>query len=78
MLRKLLILFFCLTIPLAGLTAEKSTSLHLKPESNSKIIGAIKNTETLILLEQEGKWSKVVDGESGMIGWVLIPEKREG
>lgn len=78
MLRKLLILFLGFAFPIVCMSDYKGTSLHLKPQSDSKIVGAIKNTEALILLEQQGKWSKVVDSESGMIGWVKIPEKEEG
>lgn len=75
MLRKLLILFF--TLPLAGFAME-STSLHLKPESSSKIIGAIRNTDVMVLLENQGNWSKVVDTETGMVGWLRLPDEKEG
>jgi hypothetical protein len=75
MLRNLLILFCGLLLPLTGL-AEKSTQLHIKPESESKIIGAIRNTDTMVLLENQGKWIKVIDVETGLVGWLLTPEKK--
>lgn len=71
MLRKLLILFFGLTVSLTGLAA-KDKSLHLEPESKSKIVGAIKNTDQLIFLEREGEWTKVIDGETGLVGWLKL------
>lgn len=71
MLRKLLILFCGLVLPVAA-SAAKLNNLHLEPKTNSKIIGAIKDTEAMVLLEQEGKWAKVVDIETGMVGWLVL------
>lgn len=73
MLRKLLILFFGVLLPISGMSADKKMSLHLEPKTNSKIIGAIRNTDALVLVEKNGPWSKVIDGESGLIGWVQAP-----
>ena len=73
MLRKLLILFFGMALPILCMSADKKISLHLEPKTNSKIIGAIKNTDALVLVEKNGSWSKVIDGESGLIGWVQAP-----
>ena len=70
MLRKLLILFFGLILPLASL-ADKGAKLYLEPKPNAKIIGAIKNTQAMVLLEQQGKWAKVIDGDTGRVGWTL-------
>jgi hypothetical protein len=73
MLRNLLILFSVLVLPITGMSADKKINLHLEPKTNSKIIGAIRNTEALVLVEKNGIWSKVIDGESGLIGWVQAP-----
>jgi uncharacterized protein YgiM (DUF1202 family) len=75
MLRDLLILFCGLLLPLAGL-ADKSINLHIKPEPESKIIGAIRNTQAMVLLENQGKWAKVIDVETGMVGWLVVPDKK--
>jgi hypothetical protein len=72
MLRKLLIIFLGLTFSAVGFSADKSSSLHLEPEASSKIIGAINNTEAMILLESQGTWSKVIDVETGMVGWLKL------
>lgn len=77
MLRNLLILFITLVLPLAGL-ADKPTPLHIKPEPESKIIGAIRNTDTMVLLENQGKWSKVIDVETGLVGWLLTSSEKKG
>jgi hypothetical protein len=73
MLRKLLIIFAGLGIALAA-GAEATQPLRISPEPKSKIIGAIKNTETMIFLERQGEWAKVVDVETGMVGWLASPE----
>lgn len=76
MLRKLLILFLGIALPVIGFSADKSLSLHLKPESNSKIIGAIRNTDVMVQLEHQGNWTKVIDAETGMVGWLASSSVR--
>ena len=76
MLHGLLICFMLLVTPLMAL-AHDSADLHMKPEKNSKIIGLINNTDVMIMLEHQGIWAKVVDVETGLVGWVVVPDEKE-
>jgi len=77
MLRTLLIIFLGLALPSVGFSTDQGSSLYLKPETNSKIIGAIRNTDVMVLLENQGEWSKVIDVETGLVGWLIAPEQKK-
>lgn len=77
MLRRLLILLCFLALPFVSM-ADDRTPLHKEPKQESKIIGMIKDTDVMIMLEQNGIWAKVVDVETGLVGWLILPAEEEG